>query len=212
MELIAFFCIIACIQGIFISMIIVLLVCTGYTVSSACTRGFMELDLLYKRASTSSGSVSMNFLGVDAQLCIVPDVSFSCSGNIIGLLLGATIKGTIGRTLYPEIQVWRRNSNKLNYTRLASQEIRLNPGDFSPDGVLQYNLTTPISFQSGDVLGVYQPMESNSVVKVYYHDVMMSTMYCSPFASNPPSSLTEGMQQSLTVMNGKQLLIIITYN
>ena len=101
----------------------------------------------------------------------------------------------------------------LNFTRLASQEIKLNPGDFSPDGVLQYNLTTPISFQSGDVLGVYQPEESNSVVTVYYHDsddVMMSKMYCSPwsFASNPPSSLTASMDQPLTAMNGKQLLIL----
>ena len=98
----------------------------------------------------------------------------------------------------------------MNFTRLARQEIRLNPGDFSPDGVLQYNLTTPISFQSGDVLGVYQPVESNSVVTVYYHDrddVNTSIMYCGPFASNPPSSLTAGIQQSLTVMNGKQLLI-----
>ena len=164
----------------------------------------MELDLLYKRAS--SGSESVNFLGMDAQLCIMPDVSFSCSGNITSLLLGATARRATmfnGRTLYPEIQIWRQTSNKLNFTRLASQEIRLNPGDFSPDGVLQYNLTTPISFQSGDVLGVYQPVESNSAVTVYYHDSDNVNIYCGPFTSNP---LIAG--QSLTVMNGKQLLIL----
>ena len=130
----------------------------------------------------------------------------------------ANLSNKKSRTLYPEIQIWRQISNNinniiLNFTRLASQEIKLNPGDFSPDGVLQYNLTTPISFQSGDVLGVYQPEESNSVVTVYYHDsddVMMSKMYCSPwsFASNPPSSLTASIDQPLTVMNGKQLLIL----
>ena len=169
----------------------------------------MELDVLYKKATPSSG---LNNL--DAQLCVVPDVSFSCSGKITGLLLGATRRAIMDngtRALYPEIQIWRQNSAILNFTRLASQEIKLTEGDFSPDGVLQYNLTTPISFQSGDVLGVYQPKESYSVVTVYYHDsddVMMSTMYCSPwsFASNPPSLLTA--DQSLKVMNGKQLLIL----
>ena len=63
----------------------------------------MELDLLNRRASTSSGFVSMNNL--DAQLCVVPDVSFNCSGQVTSLLLGATRKGTIGRTFYPEIQI-----------------------------------------------------------------------------------------------------------
>ena len=31
------------------------------------------------------------------------------------------------------------------FTRQANQEIRLNPGDFNSDGVLQHNLTTPMS-------------------------------------------------------------------
>ena len=68
----------------------------------------------------------------------------------------------------PEIQIWR-NTGGNTYTRQASQEIRLAAGDyFSPDGVFQYNLTTPISYQSGDVLGVYQPDQSDSIVRVYY--------------------------------------------
>ena len=101
----------------------------------------MELDVLYKKATPSSG---LNNL--DAQLCVVPDVSFSCSGKITGLLLGATRRAIMDngtRALYPEIQIWRQNSAILNFTRLASQEIRLTEGDFSPDGMLQYNLTTP---------------------------------------------------------------------
>ena len=41
----------------------------------------------------------------------------------------------------------------MNSTRQDSQQIRLNPGDFSREGVLKYNLDPPnMSFQSGDVL------------------------------------------------------------
>ena len=72
------------------------------------------------------------------------------------------------RNRYPEVQIWRNVIGSDQYIRQASQEIRLNPGDFSPDGVLQYTLALPIAFQSGDVLGVYQPPEHESVVRLYY--------------------------------------------
>ena len=52
----------------------------------------------------------------------------------------------------------------LTLTRVARQEIRLAAGDFSPDGVLQFNLTPSIPFQNGDFLGVYQPPAFSSVV------------------------------------------------
>ena len=52
----------------------------------------------------------------------------------------------------------------------SSSEIRLAAGNFSTNGVIQYNLTTPIPFQSGDVLGVYQPPEADSVVQLFYVD------------------------------------------
>ena len=57
----------------------------------------------------------------------------------------------------------------------GSEVIELTEGDFVTDGVLQYNLTTPISFQSGDVLGFYQPPEGNSVVRVYYRQAAVTT-------------------------------------
>ena len=45
---------------------------------------------------------------------------------------------------------------------------KLAAGDFSPDGVLSYTLPTPLPFQSGDVLGVYQPITHLSVVRLYH--------------------------------------------
>ena len=103
---------------------------------------------------------------LDEEFRIFPGWNFTCDGHITSLLLGADIPRKNGNG-YPEIQIWR-NTGDDNYTRQASQEIRLTSGDFSPDGVLQYNLTTPMSFQSGDVLGVYQPDRRDSAVRLYY--------------------------------------------
>ena len=48
------------------------------------------------------------------------------------------------------------------------EEIRLDPGAFSPSGVFEYPLSTPINFQSGDILGVWQPIEQDSIARIFY--------------------------------------------
>ena len=127
----------------------------------------MELDLLKRRgeripAGDNDGS-DIHFLNGEFRL--VPHVNFSCSGNLTSLLIGATVRRKGHQ--YPQIQLWRTVDRNL-YTRQESQVIKLAIGDFSPDGVLQYNLTTPIQFQSGDVLGIYQPLKSVSAASIYY--------------------------------------------
>ena len=106
-----------------------------------------------------------------------------------GLLFVGTYRTGKDRNMYPEIQIYR-NTGGNTYTRQGSgQEIRLAKGDFSPDGVLQYNLTTPISFQSGDVLGVYQPDQSVSVVRVYYRQLQGTTVNIYRNSDSPMSSI-----------------------
>ena len=93
---------------------------------------------------------------------MVPDWNFNCSGNIISLLLGVDIR--TGEIEYPEVQTWRRNRNQ--FTRVdRSRTIVLN---FSASGVFQYYLTTPLPVIAGDMIGVYQPNDGSSVVRIYY--------------------------------------------
>ena len=161
-----------------------------YNAVHGCTSGFMELELLKTRAEEISGGGEDTGHSLDNEFRLIPFESFSCSGNMTGLLLVGTVRTGGSRNQYPEIQIWRKidhSNNTYMHSWQDSQEIRLNLGDFSPDGVLQYSLTTPISFQSGDVLGVYQPDESNSVVRVYY-DSNTSTTY--RVDNNPTSPIT----------------------
>ena len=142
--------------------------------AEGCDNGFIRLDMLKTLAQKiPTGSASTNRLSSESRL--IPDWNFTCNGTITSFLVGADIRtvnlaGT--RTLYPQVQIWRRtnaSSPVREYARVWSEEIRLEAGYFSPNGVLEYNLKDPFSFQAGDIFGIYQPIHSNSLVRVYYN-------------------------------------------
>ena len=146
----------------------------------------MELDLLMKRAEKiSNGGINDDSLDDKFRLL---DESFSCSGTMTGILFVGLYRTGGDREDYPEIQLWR-NTGGNAYNKQANEEIRLTAGVFSPDGVLQYNLTTPMSFQSGDKLGVYQPAKDDSIVRVYYRSATATTY---ELGNNAPSTINLG--------------------
>ena len=142
--------------------------------TNGCTSGFMDLDLLRKRAEKVF-SGAMNEDSLDDRFILLTGNSFSCNGTMTDLLLVGAVRTGMMRDEYPEIQIYRNTGGGNTYTMQGSETIELAEGDFSPDGVLQYTLTTPISFQSGDVLGVYQPAIGDSVVRVYYIQAAATT-------------------------------------
>ena len=144
----------------------------------------MELDLLRKRAEKISNGNTVNENSLDGKFRLL-DESFNCSGTMTGILFVGLYRTGGGRNMYPEIQLWR-NTGGNTYTRQASEEIRLAAGVFGSDGVLQYNVTTPMSFQSGDKLGVYQPAKDDSIVRVYYRSGTATTY---ELGNNAPSTI-----------------------
>ena len=64
----------------------------------------------------------------------------------------------------PELQIWQKTGEtsytKMNFSQLSSS---------TPIGnVVEYNLSTPLEFQEGDILGVFLPMDAALVV--YYQE------------------------------------------
>ena len=141
------------------------------TAYASCGRGFIKLDVLRKRAEKVSGGNTLSNNRLDDEVRVIPGMNFTCSGTITSLLLGVDVRRvTNSMDQYPEVQIWRYDLSRTRYVRQGRQQIRLAAGNFSTDGVLQYDLNPPMQFQSGEVLGVYQPRHDDSVVQCFFDD------------------------------------------
>ena len=92
----------------------------------------------------------------DAQ-AIFPEVSFTCSGSIQSWVFGAQWEGNTNS--YTELQIWRPGSRDGVYSKVGSTTIMT---EKLHTRVYQYPLSSPLTFQAGDVLGFYQPAPSRS--------------------------------------------------
>ena len=108
--------------------------------------------------------------------------SFSCSGSLIGLVLGVDVRTkTASRSLYPEVVLWRRLSDSdddgLVYEKVHNSQrmVKLTAANFSTTGAFDYLIDPPLEFHSSDVLGWDQPELVNSVVRIYAIDKQVSS-------------------------------------
>ena len=102
----------------------------------------------------------------DNQQRLFPDIWFSCNGSITKWIVGAEVRGG---THQPELQIWRRDSVRGNSYTKANFSL-LTPNVTSNPNVHEYYPDTPLEFQEGDILGVYQPEVADSQLVVYYQD------------------------------------------
>ena len=122
----------------------------------------MELDVLRRRAEKIvNGNPPSNLLQQEFRYLQtrrrVPNWNFTCSGRITSVLLGVDLQN---RQQYSQVQIWRRASSVLSqFNKVGSRQIILNVGNFTPSGVFQYKLISPMQFQSGDVLRIFLPSQ-----------------------------------------------------
>ena len=142
----------------------------------------MDYKLLVQKAEQiggdGKGDLYFNELRDDRHL-IMPSLKFTCSGTITGFLLGVDVRTeTDNRDEYPTIWLWNK-TDETTYTRVvdSSVEIILGPSNFSTDGVYQFSLSTPLQFTANQVLGIYQPVNGDSVVRVYYQEYNGQNIY-----------------------------------
>ena len=130
---------------------------------SVCASNFLSPSDLRQRV------LEVNINGLkrrDNQQRIFPDIHFTCNGSITKLIAGVEIGDT---TMPPrtEIQVWRKNYTGANtYTKVSF--VLLNRTIPIVKNVLEYSLDCPVEFQNGDILGVYQPLRSETQLVINY--------------------------------------------
>ena len=157
-------------------------------------------------------SESVNVLS-SGQYLVIPGMNFTCSGAITSFLLGVDVRTQRnGRDQYVSIDTWRpeREFGELNYIHNSTQNITLAARDFSSDGVLQFNLTTPLVFQSGDVLGVYQPPHERSVVRLFYTTQLIPPVGYNVFLPSFNTAFINSTDQLGQSFNGFLLLRPVT--
>ena len=102
----------------------------------------------------------------ERELRIFPDINFTCSGNLTKWIFGGEIKTAVGA----ELQIWRSQNQELvpnSYTFVGSCVLPV----WSPNSEGVYNCTpeSPLAFEKGDILGVYQ-RGGGSRVEVFYQE------------------------------------------
>ena len=124
----------------------------------------------------------------DRELGIFPDINFTCSGNLTKWIFGGEINFKVGA----ELQIWRNQNQEQvpnsNYTFVGSCVLPI----WSPKSKGVYNCTpeSPLAFEKGDVLGVYQ-RHGKDRVEVFYQKTTGPPNYHYPYELNtdPPLDL-----------------------
>ena len=137
-----------------------------------CTEGFMDLSLLVAKAATPVGSLADNTLaGSNVRRWVIGYDTFSCSTvAVTEVLLGVDIRSEYGnRNKYPSIEMWYYDGSF--YQNLVTLPIALSPDNVTTNGLYRYVLPTPFSISSNIYnryrLGVYQPEDDSSAVRLY---------------------------------------------
>ena len=127
---------------------------------SPCTDNFLSRSVLRNEAL----DVNINNVRIRDNQRLFPDITFTCNGFITKWIIGMRAEQA---SLLPELQIWRQNGGasytKANFSLVPSDAIATN-------NVVEFVPNTPLEFQEGDILGVYQPRRQDSALIVYYQE------------------------------------------
>ena len=118
-------------------------------------------------------TLQVNINGVASrprQQRLFPAIQFTCSGFVTKWVVGAHAKDSIAtdhELHMPEIQIWRRVERN-DYTKIGSTVLSTEATQPTAN-VFEYAVS-PLMFQEGDILGVYQPREEDSQLVIYYQE------------------------------------------
>ena len=171
---------------------------------SDCTDGFIDQDL---STALQSGSLTVPY----EQQRVIPGISFNCSGVITSWTIGAEWRPDgRDRDFFPHLQIWRGTSCVTNtFVLVGDVELFVAGGDERPrdDYVFSGVPDPPLEFEAGDILGLFQPRESRSRVRVYYDTSAGPTNYYidtgndnQPSVSSFTTTSADGTEDSLPLV------------
>ena len=162
---------------------------------------------------TQKGQVTIN----SGRQVIVPNARFNCNGRITNV--AASMKNLSGDTNYPIFEVWRPYIYSGSYIKIG--EVHFSAGSLkgADQGSYYYanislNGSGQIEFQSGDVIGYYQPSNARQIWSIQT-DEYTSYSYTGPYALDLLHIYSDGIsvtnyQPLIKVMYGKIIIVCMT--
>lgn len=158
--------------------------------SQRCTSGFMNVDRMERLLGYFSPDNVTQLLSATSIQVIIPQMNFTCDGSIQSLVFGADWFGNTAT--YTEFQIWRKVREN-NYTKVGMSEIRIIDEESSRFYV--YNLSSPLHYQAGDIVGYFQGRSSTTQLTILYERVS-SDHYVHYRATDTPNSEFAGISRS----------------
>ena len=169
-----------------------------------CASGFATQNRLRSVLKRFTGGRTVLY---DYQ-SVSPGVKFTCDANVSKWIVGGEVIADNNHN--PELQVWRSSKESSEYQRVYNtgelefviQDLLLSAS--IADGVYKFPVDPPLTVQAGDVLGIYQPAESESQLAIYYDtDAGAETLY-----QTVPSSQNEFPAPDFTVRSHMHLPLV----
>ena len=118
------------------------------------------MDVLLQDTSVGHTAVLTN----EFAQGIFPSMNFTCNGSIQSLIFGARWTDGSNQS-FPELQIWRLRETE-SYIKVRNASIKVSRKNTSK--LYWYNLTSPLAFEAGDILGYYQPDISTCQLALYF--------------------------------------------
>ena len=149
-----------------------------------CTNGFMNRDTLRELGQVTGGTLRNR----DQQQRIIPSIAFRCSGSITKWIVAARWEDGGGRVYFPELQIWRATVVTNVYRKISASTFSATAEN--ANSIYEYTPSSPLPFQEGDILGIFQPSGTASRLRVYYVDnVGPPNYYYNSNRNTPPTGL-----------------------
>lgn len=152
----------------------------------AAVGGYPDLSSLQTRAS-----LLYDWEVRYEQVVLFPDVAFTCpqGGTIASLTFVAMPGADSEEGQDPELQVWRTDAGGRRYTRMDSTAVSTTGSSASISRHVYSLSPTGLAFQEGDMLGLFQPAESDSTTDLYVQSGGGSINYHRVGTSSPIASI-----------------------
>ena len=123
---------------------------------ASCVNGFASSDGIDQFYHINTNTQLVNHPGISR---VLPSLNFTCNAHITRITFGG--KRVFGIS-WPQVEIWTERNNVFSRNHMIELT---NASPTSDPGVYVYNLPTPLSISSNDVISLYEPVDS--MMEVY---------------------------------------------